>query len=265
MPDSSRLATTTGILDLMVEVAEEVIRPRWRALGAGDVSEKAPGDVVTIADRESELRITAELQAAFPNALVVGEEAVAADPSLLTGSHRAEHVFYVDPVDGTREFIKGSPDHALMIGEMRSGEITRGWIYQPEHGRAYIAEKGAGVRSSEGEVLRCRVHDADDLHGATSVSAIVTDGQLGRQVNRVGICCGIDYPDLLVGLQDFLLYARPKPWDHVPGSLMVREAGGVVRTIDGDDYHGQPTAHLLALADPERWADAERQLLASLR
>lgn len=261
MANRSEPLDTAGVLDLMAAVAEEVIRPRWRSLGRGDISEKGPGDVVTIADREAEARLTAELTAAFPDALIVGEEAVSADPDLLVGSHLADHVFYVDPVDGTRQFIQGSPDFAVMIGEIRRGEIVRAWILQPEHGRAYVAEKGGGTHTSDGERLYVDRGDASDLRGATSVPFVLHDENLAGSINRTGICCGVDYPDLVLGMQDFLLYQRPKPWDHVPGTLLVTEAGGGIATGAGEPYVGQSADLLLSTASADAWPLARRRLV----
>ncbi|MGV8847864.1 inositol monophosphatase family protein, partial [Tessaracoccus sp.] len=72
---------TDGILGLMQETAERIITPRFRALEEGDISEKSgPFDLVTIADTEAEAYLTTRLQAAFPDAVVVGEEAVFDSP-----------------------------------------------------------------------------------------------------------------------------------------------------------------------------------------
>ena len=64
------------VLELLQRVAADVIQPRFRSLSAGEVHEKQPGDLVTVADHESEDAITAELRRRYPDALVVGEEAV---------------------------------------------------------------------------------------------------------------------------------------------------------------------------------------------
>ena len=137
--------THDDILELMVEVADRVIRPRFRALSGNDIDEKSPGDYVTVADRESEKLLTAALLARNPGCLVVGEEASYADPSIREGLGVADLAYTVDPVDGTGNFVKGSPDYAVMIAEIRRSEVTRSWIWQPEAGRAYVAERGAGV------------------------------------------------------------------------------------------------------------------------
>ncbi|WP_275693324.1 inositol monophosphatase family protein [Nocardioides sp. TF02-7] len=90
--------------------------PRFRSLQTDQVSEKNPGDLVTVADHESEQLLTEALTAAYPDAVVLGEEAHAEDPGLLDRFNTADHGFTVDPVDGTKNFVNGSPDHAVMIG-----------------------------------------------------------------------------------------------------------------------------------------------------
>ena len=124
---------TDAVLDLVKEVAEKVVTPRFRVPRAGEVDEKGPGDLVTVADRESERLLTRFLRDAYPDAVVLGEEAYAARPELLEEFQAAEHAFTVDPVDGTKNFVKGSPDHAVMVAEVRDGESVRAWIWQPQH------------------------------------------------------------------------------------------------------------------------------------
>ena len=97
------------MLTLLQDVAEEVINPRFRTLEDDQIAEKNPGDLVTVADREAEVIITAALRAAYPDALVLGEEAEATDDTLVDRFNAADHAFTVDPVDGTKNFVKGSP------------------------------------------------------------------------------------------------------------------------------------------------------------
>ena len=161
---------TAAVLAMLQEVADEVVVPRFRALGDDEVSEKNPGDLVTVADREAEVLITERLRAAYPDAMVLGEEAVAADASLLQRFADADHAFTVDPVDGTKNFVKGSPDHAVMAAELRGGEVVRSWIWQPQHARAYVAERGAGAWRDGERLTRPDRAGArqDDLRGVTS-------------------------------------------------------------------------------------------------
>ncbi|HHV20718.1 MAG TPA: inositol monophosphatase [Propionibacterium sp.] len=240
--------TTEQVLQLMQETAEEVIRPRWRALADDDISEKNPGDFVTVADQEAEVVITEWLRAAYPDALVVGEEASAANPGLEDLAHDAPHAFVVDPVDGTRNFIHGRKDYAVMIGELRRGEITRGWIWQPELDRAWVAELGAGA-TCNGEALTLPTPDLSGVRGATTHRRLLRHRPAGvEELGWTFYACGIDYPNIVLGTGDFLIYRYMKPWDHVPGSLILRELGGVSRTIDGRDYKAVPTNEPLVVA-----------------
>ncbi|WP_229123937.1 inositol monophosphatase family protein [Enemella evansiae] len=232
--------TTDAVLELIKETAEQVIRPRWRALSSGDIAEKNPGDFVTVADQESEVLLTEALQRAYPDALIVGEEATAADPSLVDGLCRAEHAFVVDPVDGTRNFVEGTADYAVMIGEVRAGEIVRGWIWQPEHDAAWVAERGAGTWRN-GERVTRRTPDPQLLRAETSMRSLrrsATPPQIA-ELAWTAFSCGIDYPRLCAGGNDVLVYRAIKPWDHIPGALLVRELDGVARLINGQDYQGQ--------------------------
>src|SRR4029079_10893176 len=104
--------------------------------------ERRPGDLVTSADREAEELITAALRASYPDAMILGEESYAGRQELLREFWEADHAFTVDPVDGTKNFVHGSPDHAVMVGEVKGGETAPGWIWKPEHEVAWEAEKG---------------------------------------------------------------------------------------------------------------------------
>jgi fructose-1,6-bisphosphatase/inositol monophosphatase family enzyme len=226
---------TEAVLALLVDVAEEVINPRFRSLAAHEVDEKNPGDLVTVADHESERLITDALRGAYPEAVVLGEEAYAADASLLTAFRTAEHAFTVDPVDGTKNFVHGSPDHAVMVGEVRSGEVVRGWIWQPQHQVAYVAERGGGAWRNGERLERPPVVEPP---------RVVTSRRrwLGRALGDLPpmeltwVCCGVDYPKVVEGAADAVVYGRANPWDHVPGSLLLSEAGGYVGTHAGHAY-----------------------------
>ena len=241
---------TDEVLTLLVDVAEEVIDPRFRDLSDDQIAEKNPGDLVTVADREAEARITEVLAAAYPEALVLGEEATAADATLMKRYQAADHAFTVDPVDGTKNFVHGSKDHAVMVGEVRRGEVVRGWIWQPQHRVAYVAERGAGAWR-DGERLT-RPPLGEELRGVTSRRSWIGRA-LGtlRALDLTWVCCGVDYPKLVEGEADYALYRKAKPWDHVPGSLLLAEAGGYVGTFDGVRYHPQadPPTGLVAAAD----------------
>lgn len=75
-------------------------------------------------------------------------------------------------------------------------------------------------------------------------------------------CAGREYLDVLTGEQQFVLFWRTLPWDHTPGTLLVREAGGVARRFDGADYHPADEGRgLLVAASPEIWDEVSAALL----
>ena len=254
------MALATGeVLELLTSVAAEVITPRFRSLSASQIDEKLPGDLVTVADHEAEELITRALLEAYPDAVVLGEEAYAEDKELMPRFRAADHGFTVDPVDGTKNFVNGSPDHAVMVSEVIDGQTVRGWIWQPEHAVAWVAEQGGGVRRNGEPVLREPA--GGQPQGATSIWS-----RRGRQPEGLPtligtwICCGVDYPKLLEGEIDYVLYGHTNPWDHLPGTLMLREAGGAASHPDGTPYGARTTsAGLVVAADP---ATLERALTA---
>ncbi|WP_343036545.1 inositol monophosphatase family protein [Flexivirga aerilata] len=243
---------TDEVLTLLQEVAADVITPRFRSLADGEVMEKNPGDLVTVADREAEIEITRRLRDAYPDALIVGEEAVAADRAILEAAADADHWFTVDPVDGTRNFVHGSPDHAVMVAELRGPQVVRSWIWQPEHELAYVAERGAGAWRGD-ERLSAAPRDAAAARGRTSRRSLV-GARLGDlpPLELTWVSCGIDYPKLAENACEYLLYGNAMPWDHAPGSLLVAEAGGVTTYPSGQLY--DPTSvsgPLISAGDPD--------------
>ena len=249
------------MLRLLQDVADEVINPRFRDLAVGEVTEKGPGDLVTVADHEAEALITAALVAAYPDAVVLGEEAESVDASLMGRFREAEHAFTVDPVDGTKNFVAGSPDHAVMVSEIAYGRVVRGWIWQPQHRAAYVAERGGGAWHNGEPITRPPARPP--LRGVTARRSWVgrTLGGLAP-LELTWVCCGVDYPKLVEGAADFVLYRHGKPWDHGPGSLLLEEAGAFVGTGDGEAYQPQldSPAWLVAAADRPTY-DLVRALL----
>jgi fructose-1,6-bisphosphatase/inositol monophosphatase family enzyme len=242
--------STDDVLRLLQDVAEEVVNPRFRSLSKEQVDEKNPGDLVTVADREAEERIVEALSRAYPDALVLGEEATAGDKTLVPRFRAADHAFTVDPVDGTKNFVSGSRNHAMMVAELRGGEVLRGWIWQPQLDTAYVAERGAGAWRNGERLARPAVGDV--LRGVTSRRKWIGCALDGLPpLELTWVCCGVDYPKLVEGEADYLVYRGTQPWDHAPGSLILEESGAFVGTFEGERYRPQddPPAGLVAAAD----------------
>ncbi|MGH3345601.1 MAG: inositol monophosphatase family protein [Nocardioides sp.] len=256
---------TEAVLALIRDVADEVVVPRFRALEDDEIDEKAPGDLVTIADHEAEALLTRALSSAYPRAVVLGEEASSRDDRLLARYRAADHAFTVDPVDGTKNFVKGSKDHAVMVAEIRGGETVRSWIWQPQHHAAYVAELGAGAWRDGTRLTRPPL--GDTLRGVTARRSWIGRA-LGtlRALELTWVCCGVDYPKLVEGEADYALYSRSNAWDHAPGSLLLTEAGGYVGDLGGSAYRPQaePPSGLVTAADQTTY-DLVSSLLHDLR
>ena len=241
---------TQEVLQLLQDVAADVITPRFRTLSDEQITEKNPGDLVTVADHEAEERLTDALSRAYPRAVVLGEEATASDGTVLPRFRAADHAFTVDPVDGTKNFVSGSPDHAVMVAELRDGEVVRGWIWQPQHQLAYVAERGLGAWRNGERLVRPPTGPA--LRGVTSRRRWI-----GRSLGDLPaleltwVCCGVDYPKLAEGAADYLVYGGTQPWDHAPGSLILTESGAYLGTFEGGPYRPQddPPGGLIGAAD----------------
>src|SRR3954466_2597087 len=105
-----------AVAAVMGEVARTIILPRYKQLAEGEVRAKThPADFVTIADEESERALTESLTALVPGSIVVGEEAVAADPTVLERLLHHDPLWIVDPIDGTANFVNGNPAFAVMV------------------------------------------------------------------------------------------------------------------------------------------------------
>ena len=254
------------VADALRELSADIVLPRFRNLQSDDVQEKSPGDLVTVADLEMEAALTLRLLALIPGSTVVGEEACAANPGLLS-SVATGWVWVVDPVDGTINFAEGREDFATMVALLREGEAVAAWIFQPTAHRLFAAEKGAGS-SADGGLVEIAPRNGGPLQGMVSTRYVPTPFK--DAVARVdhdlatleeGRASGVDYPALVGGDFDFLFYWRIFPWDHVPGSLIVTEAGGHVARLDGSPYRASdPQPGLLVAASAATW-NAARKLL----
>ena len=243
--------------DLVREVAATVVLPRFRHLTDDDVQTKAPGDLVTVADQEAERVLTAGLTALLPGSVVVGEEAVAADPSVLDRVRDSGAVWIVDPVDGTNNFAAGKTPFAIMVALLRDGVSAAAWILDVVDDRMTVAETGSGAYI-DGVRVKTRTDDpgAAALRGAVAHKYLTPDlrelakrhsGRFG-EVTAGHHCAGYEYPAVATDEQQFALFWRVLPWDHVPGSLILREAGGTVLHLDGSAYHPADSERGLLIA-----------------
>jgi len=236
-----------GVIDAMREVADAVIVPRFRQLAAHQIKSKTyPGDVVTIADEESERMLGPRLNALIEGSRVIGEEAAFADPTLFDLLQGTDPVWIIDPIDGTANFVNGVAAFAVIVALVHRGETQAGWIYEPLEGKTLWAGKGKGawrtsphVAGREAEHQRVNIAAAgDDLAGMVAAmhnkDLGALRGKFARNI-RLGSAAH-DYWALAEGRSQVLAYRRLKPWDHAAGLLIHEEAGGYNRLLSGDRY-----------------------------
>jgi len=258
-----------AVTRILQEAAEAAIVPRFRALAKAEVFEKAPGELVTVADHEAEDLITPQLQA-LVDAPVVGEEATAVNPGLVRALREAPAAWAVDPLDGTANFVAGRPEWAVMAALVRGGMTVAGWIVRPADDLVYEAEFGAGVWRNGLRVQRAPASAPPPELRGVAYTRLMDPGARARaraaapqfaEFGKGASCAGIDYARLIDGELDFILFWRTLPWDHAPGTLLVTEAAGTVRRLDGTEYHpAEERPGLLNAAGDECW-HAVRPLL----
>lgn len=251
---------------LVQEVAAHRILPRFRALAEHEVTRKARGEVVTIADQEAEADLTAALGGLAPDVPMLGEEAAATDPDLAARVQAAPRYWLLDPLDGTSNFVAGRPDIGVMLALVDGGHPVAAWIWQPVHEELFVAERGSGAWHNGQPLSRAQVasdpgheqpagylftafFDADDARVVDAAAAGFA------QVSRGPRAACITYPRLAQGQVQFAVYGRTHPWDHAPGALLLTEAGGAARRFDGTDYlPGQDRRGLLVTSRAADWA-----------
>jgi fructose-1,6-bisphosphatase/inositol monophosphatase family enzyme len=255
------------VLNLMRRAAQQAILPRFRALGAGEFRDKAIGELVTIADLESEAILSEGLSQILPEATVLGEEAISANPGL--ASRLGEELCWIiDPLDGTNNFARGEGPFGVMVALAQSGEAIAGWILDPLTDRACHAVRGEGAWI-DGRRIQATPSGKDreivalsSLYGNTeNRDALRLHLARHYQVVDIPRCAAAQYPRTAVGENDLTLFGRTLAWDHAAGVVMVAEAGGRVARCDGTPYRvDDDQTGLIVAASPEAWDRFSRAL-----
>ena len=257
--------TATKSARLLAEVAAEEVMPYFEKLGRDDVREKKPGDLVTIADVATERRLTPLLIDLLPGSVVVGEEAVAADPSVLDALAGTAPVWLLDPIDGTANFASGTPIFAVMVALVCEGRTVMSWIHDPVSRRTAAATIGEGAWR-DGRRLRVAAATGGPPRRLGNRRLARRLGERADLVDEVFEyrCAGYEYFLLASGAAQVALYNRLHPWDHAPGHLLHREAGGFSARLDGSPYTPRDTTPGLLLApDAESWNALREALIAT--
>jgi len=218
------------------QAAGEIAMKYYR--GGFEVTIKADRTPVTQADREAEQAIKTVLRRAFPDHGFLGEE---------FGEEGArDRRWIIDPIDGTKNFIRRVPIWAVLIGLEEAGEVTAGVVFNPASGELLWARKGDGAWAGR---ERLRVSDCAALGDATLLHA---DLHLLREAGhwssfvRMVDACGrtrgfgdyYGYGLVAAGKAEIYLETDLKAWDVAPVKILVEEAGGRLT-----DFSGRPTIY----------------------
>ncbi|MBI3636518.1 MAG: histidinol phosphate phosphatase [Candidatus Rokubacteria bacterium] len=250
--------TSERVLAVMIEAARVAgdIAMRYYRDGV-DVVLKPDQTPVTQADREAEQAIVKILTTAFPGVGILGEE--------FGGQGSKDRRFIIDPIDGTKNFIRHIPVWATLIGYEENGAITAGVMHNPATAELLSARRGAGA-SLNGR--RVHVSDVNELHKTQLIHAgldiLRASGHWDNFVRLVdasdrqrGFGDFMGYSLVAEGKADIYLEADLKPWDLAACKIVIEEAGGRFT-----DWEGKPTIYSgTALATNGRVHDAVLALL----
>ncbi|MCM2290997.1 3'(2'),5'-bisphosphate nucleotidase CysQ [Allorhizobium sp. BGMRC 0089] len=197
---------------------------------------------VTEADEQAEKIILALLKEAFPDIPVVAEEAVAAGNIPTTTD---EPFILVDPLDGTKEFIRKSEDFTVNIALVRNGAPVMGIVYAPARGQAYIGSETGAMRLSIDNTFT--VTDRQPIHVRSQTSepvAVASRSHMSPQtedfLRQKGITdtrsvgSSLKFCLIAEGNADvYPRFGRTMEWDTAAGDAVLRAAGGMTETIEG--------------------------------
>ncbi len=266
------------ILQAVRAAGKAAVLPRFRSLGAGEVAQKTDfADLVTVADTEAEAMIGVALAKTWPAARVLGEEAVAADPTLRDAMAGPGWQVIVDPVDGTWNFAKGLSTFGMIAVAVQDGVAKYGLLYDPLLDDWVEVTAGDPARFVQADG-RSQVLAVSQVSDPAQMSGFIPAGLFPPSQKRAGVLAGLSYgrvTSLRCSCHEYRLMAQghvefvisgpqPHPWDHAAGVLAVQAAGGVARFLDGAAYDLARRAGVLVVANSEATWDRVAQDYAAL-
>lgn len=229
---------------IMIKAVSRAARSLLRDFGEVEnlqVSMKGPADFVSAADRRAERILFEDLSKARPEYGFLMEES--GEIKAKDGASR----WIIDPLDGTSNFLHGIPHWAISVALEQRDEIVVAVVFDPVKDELYTSEKGDGVFLND---RRLRVSGRTDFGRAMIGCGLPIRDWKGRekgftqQMNAVADNCGglrrlgvasLDLAYVAAGRQDGFWEYGLKPWDVAAGIMLVREAGGRVQRLEGED------------------------------
>lgn len=226
-----------------------------------EVEMKTPGDPVTVADKRANELLCKEIAASFPGEAIVAEEDAPRTAEEMRSLVARERVFFVDPLDGTREFAARRAEFSVMIGAAVRGRATLGVLVLPTTGEVLLGDASAPgtalIEAKDGARSPLRVTDlADPSKARLMVSRSRRPRLVGPLAERLHIpqvipCGSVGVKVARVAMADADLYVHGgggiKSWDLCGPEAVLVAAGGRVTTLGGEpiDYAGEGVVHSL--------------------
>src|SRR5437762_7922063 len=226
--------------------AGSVINRGARDLDLLTVTTKGPKDFVSEVDHAAEAAIVETLHATYPDHAILAEEGTAKGANAA-----AEHVWIIDPLDGTTNFLHGFPQYCVSIALQHKGQITQAVIYDPVRNDLFTATRGRGaflndrrIRVSRRQHLRdCLIGTGFPFRDGTFLDTYL---QMMRTMitHTAGLrrpgAAALDLAYVAAGSYDGFFEVGLNPWDVAAGSLLILEAGGLIGDLagEGDYLHG---------------------------
>ena len=221
--------------------AGTIINRASQDVGSIKVHSKNYNDFVSEVDHASERAIIETLQEAYPDHGFIGEE---------SGNDRtdAEHVWIIDPLDGTTNFIHGFPQYAVSIALAVDGITQQAVVYDPNRDELFTATRGAGAYVNNRRLRvagRLKMSEAligtgfpyredQDVEAYLEIFAQMTRQCAG--LRRPG-AASLDLAYVAAGRLDGFFEQGLKPWDMAAGALLITEAGGLVGNYAGEESY----------------------------
>lgn len=248
-PQHMTLGDPAALLDACVVAAREAGAEILKLVATGfEVETKSDQSPVTVCDRAAEKIILAALARAAPGVPVIAEEEVAAGRIPAHG----ETYFMVDPLDGTKEFVRGGDDYTVNIGLIEDGVPTLGAVYQPATDTLWAGRSGVAAFMEDAQGRRdIRTRErAERLEAVASKSHLTQDtvDYLQQAVGECGfVSVGSSLKFCIVAEGKADIYPRLSPtseWDTAAGHAVLLAAGGRVDGLDGNPLQYGKTAFL---------------------
>ncbi|MFL2842459.1 MAG: inositol monophosphatase family protein [Candidatus Puniceispirillaceae bacterium] len=262
---SANLTLKAAIADLLREAADRFILPRFQNLQSQDIATKTSDtDFVTIADQEAESWLAPKLSVLQPG-FVIGEEAASLTPTIRDNIPLG-YGWTIDPLDGTKNFIRGNQTFCSMVALLWNGQPVQSWIWQPLTQTLFYAAEGQGAVRIDKNGASClrlegRSDDVDLMLGSGNSLGLIEPQKSAFQARlrllvgrRFTGSAGIQACLIASGNEDFLIHGSSTPWDHAPVDLLCREVGGYAAMLrDESRFHVAMKAPFMAVSSQVGW------------